>query len=498
MQKFNAPNFESYFKERTLRKGWQYFRNNHIHEIYYLDNTHIQAIVNESTLYDVDIILEEELKMKCSCPENENCKHMAAVIFYINKHSIPKGEKRLEQPELELRIFEKQFINSIYHETNGSFCFDDGQEDTFNELIDLNLNEIKKHKGSNLAFLKLFCLLDVIKTVEFEDNNDPIYDASKKVWDYFLSICFIDFNLSLSCLLNFFQEGSNNHEISSTIEMIMPLITLKEDALIFIHFIGALKRRFSHDFENHKRELLTNYEYDLSFKFGLDSDILSKIKVESFTNSLMRKKYLDILEEKYEDDQIIEYLEERLLLPNNSCKRSDLRLLATLNQFHGYYGKAIHFYQRLFKLDAEYSDYEAIKALSLNIGPEEINTLLECSKNIDKQTYEKICINEELFDKLFAFSIEMGIDYLYKNCKYFIERFLTDFTIEYKKAFLNFVVKIKSKRLYQYAILYLKEMINFKDGIDEIHSIIKEVKTSYPNRKLLIEELDYFEDRYLN
>lgn len=75
------------FQEHILGRGIDYFIKNLVENVYIKDNI-IEATVYGSEEYKVEVIKEDEevIDLSCSCPyadAGNNCKHMAAVLFYL-------------------------------------------------------------------------------------------------------------------------------------------------------------------------------------------------------------------------------------------------------------------------------------------------------------------------------------------------------------------------------------------------------------------------------
>ena len=85
------------FQEHILGRGIDCFIKNLVENVYIKDNI-IEATVYGSEEYKVEIIKEDEevIDLSCSCPyadAGNNCKHMAAVLFYLeDKENILLGQ----------------------------------------------------------------------------------------------------------------------------------------------------------------------------------------------------------------------------------------------------------------------------------------------------------------------------------------------------------------------------------------------------------------------
>ena len=85
------------FQEHILGRGLDYFINNLVENVYARDNI-IEATVYGTEEYKVKIVKEDEdiIDLSCNCPyadAGNNCKHMAAILFYLeDKENILAGQ----------------------------------------------------------------------------------------------------------------------------------------------------------------------------------------------------------------------------------------------------------------------------------------------------------------------------------------------------------------------------------------------------------------------
>ncbi|MCZ8514554.1 SWIM zinc finger family protein [Paenibacillus filicis] len=66
-----------------LEKGWEYFHKGRVAGIELRHGVEIRALVRGAKPHEVQIDLDEFGKSECSCPADEPCEHMAAVIFSL-------------------------------------------------------------------------------------------------------------------------------------------------------------------------------------------------------------------------------------------------------------------------------------------------------------------------------------------------------------------------------------------------------------------------------
>ncbi|MGF7049969.1 hypothetical protein J2T13_004492 [Paenibacillus sp. DS2015] len=78
-------NVAQYYNDLTIKRGFQYFKQGRVHQLMMPDATRIEAVVEGTENYQVDILLDSLSASQCTCPVHTNCKHMiAALLKYAN------------------------------------------------------------------------------------------------------------------------------------------------------------------------------------------------------------------------------------------------------------------------------------------------------------------------------------------------------------------------------------------------------------------------------
>src|SRR5210317_1825913 len=90
-----------FFKPAFIRRGLEYFKNKKVIRLNtYNDDQLIRASVSgsESHPYQLQIRLRqengviEEIKGRCSCPVQFNCKHVvASLLFWMDQQTLQQG-----------------------------------------------------------------------------------------------------------------------------------------------------------------------------------------------------------------------------------------------------------------------------------------------------------------------------------------------------------------------------------------------------------------------
>ena len=80
-------NFEKLFDEKILKRGYNYYLEDSVHDVTRNGN-HYEGLVYGTEIYEVQIEIDDNGNvedMDCDCPyaEENNCKHMVALLYYL-------------------------------------------------------------------------------------------------------------------------------------------------------------------------------------------------------------------------------------------------------------------------------------------------------------------------------------------------------------------------------------------------------------------------------
>lgn len=104
----------AYFNDLTIKRGFQYYKQDRVSSMQLHENGHIGAVVYGNEVYIVDLAVGALEDSRCTCPVENSCKHMVAVLLsaaakqgrsvhaLVNAHStslIRAGELPPSQPD---------------------------------------------------------------------------------------------------------------------------------------------------------------------------------------------------------------------------------------------------------------------------------------------------------------------------------------------------------------------------------------------------------------
>ena len=94
---FPLNQFEEYIDETILKRGLQYFKEGYVHEPEEISPGNYETIVEGTEDYTVQITLKNGIVTEyvCDCPYDMGpiCKHVVAVIFYLQQDELKLNEK---------------------------------------------------------------------------------------------------------------------------------------------------------------------------------------------------------------------------------------------------------------------------------------------------------------------------------------------------------------------------------------------------------------------
>ena len=252
MKKFLKDyNFEDYFDLSILSRGKSYYKENRILDIWCQENT-VTAYIDGSEIYRIELRINDKglNNFYCSCPYSEDgeymCKHIAAVLYYLDENEILELEVSNKKQEKQDK--NKSELSKIYDEMNYELRKISDREEKFklpggtqgyitpeyylskNVTIDVARKQDYFALGSCLFYLKFgIPLLRYKKYEDTEMNADRIIDILLRNINYLKTQIFTDkdFIKFIIKLLNFkpedrptFQQIYRNKWVNKDIDIL--------------------------------------------------------------------------------------------------------------------------------------------------------------------------------------------------------------------------------------------------------------------------------------
>lgn len=181
-------NIKKYFDMIILKRGYNYYNDGNVRRVV-TDGENYEALVYGTRMYKVRISTNEDKieSMSCTCPyyaPNVNCKHIAAVLYYIKDEN-----KVIENLSIVDKIYDNKYIkyfkeelikNDLYDEE----CINYDMIDEFICLVDeccsIALEHYIEEKESVFEFIRY--LYEFIYKERWLKYNDDFYDEEE---DYY-------------------------------------------------------------------------------------------------------------------------------------------------------------------------------------------------------------------------------------------------------------------------------------------------------------------------
>lgn len=549
--------FEELFEEKILRRGYVYYIEDLVHKVT-KNGENYKSLVDGTKTYQVEIEMDNDGNIKhmhCDCPyaTENNCKHMAALLYYLKNDGKLDNNQNLKSKENYASI-----INKISETEIKEFLLE-----KLNENIELQ-NEFRSY------FLQYF---GKISKSEYERRisqsinqaigrkgfieYDETYKLSKPMYDYIqeaynlinqkeYGISFWIVSLILKKLPDIpidDSDGTISYIVSECVELIEELLETCEDVNvvneIFNWIIKSLKDDDSYYYSSELEELLDKYFTEdryISERLKIIDDKINKFKQESnyhseYETEINLKTKINLLYQLGKNDEALKVIKDNIYYDSIRKMLIDIevnaqnmdeveRLLngglenALKRDYFGivvqYIDELLTFYSKLnqkekykilveealFKYTkADFNYYKKLKELYTQNQWENIrNDIISKLENIVNDCYndnlKKIYIEEKYYDKLYNSVIKMPMfEAIVKYEKYLKQDFEEQLLEKYKNI-VNENAKFAGKNNYQYVTKILKHMKTLKNGDQIVKNIVEEYKIKYFNRRLMLEELN--------
>ena len=540
--------FENDFEERILQRGYNYYLEGLVDDVF-VDGNNISAKVDGTEVYSVEVTIDRKkvIDSYCNCPyfeDNNECKHIAALLYYINNEDIKEHNKKtskkqniqdvlnkidvndlkaflldlLNSNEKIYDIFRKKFMNyfeipslSDYRNRVRGAIYAVGDKDGFidykgsydyakamNEFIDEAYKLIENNRF-NMAFELITCILDEIPNLAIDDSNgstieigvdctEVIYDILDRTIDDF------DKNPVVKQIFNYVSNELITSDLSNYGIEIKDIINIfiedgrfsKECEEVLLKAISGLEKDdwYSDYRKQEYIEYLINL-YEITDEYDKKFELIKK-NIDIFD---IFKKYIEILKQEKSLQEIIKILKDyRIEHKNNEKGISDILInIYKNNDMTEEYKKEL--YDAFYIYDKyDFKVFEKIKSLyNKNEWKDELYNILS---KIDRKEYKSfdllsnIFIEENMIDDLFNLIKDSSFETITRYEQYTKE--LLSIYIEHCNSQL---LLAQNRKAYQYLARNLRHIKKIKNGDMLVNKFIIKLKEKYPNKPALIDEI---------
>ena len=541
-------NFESEFLDYILSRGYEYYLNDTVSNVKIDEDNTISATVIGNNSYEVNLEIEDNIFLDgdCTCPyykSNGYCKHMAAVLYYLNEHKVLKSNNNYDLQNIVNKIPEKDLRRFLYN----SLRYDNNLLNKFRIEFNNYFPKLSKKNYQNKIQNAILNCYNRQGYIAYDNTSsythamhDFIREAEKLVDDKDYETAFTICTILLDSIPDTSiddSDGSTGEVAESVIEILFDIIEkLDYDNII-------LKNILDYVTNEAKTEYLYNYGIDLKpiLEWFIDNELyLNDIKsslLVALDNSKDKKyfykrehyvKYLiqinelqgnknekiEILEKySYDHNVFLRYIEELIKNKNSNLaikllnerldeKNYNSRVYANTladiylkNKMMDEYTDIL--YKIFYKYD-KYSldDYCKIKKLySTKDWDLEKNKIIENIKN-DKDYYysdslNKIYIEEKMYDELFLNVCNYKMNYIKEYEKYLLPKYQKEILAIYKRSCLNDAKLANSRSRYREVASEVNYIMHIDNSDEIVKSILKEIKEEYfRNRPAMLDEFE--------
>ena len=173
--------FEQYIDETILKRGLQYFKKGHVHEPEEISPGVYEAIVEGSEDYTVQLTLKNGIitEYVCDCPYDFGpvCKHVAAVIFYLQQDELELGNKtkraktsQTSKPAKRKTVAEQvdELLEKVTHAELKQFVREQVSQNA--QFRNLFLSSFAQHNSNESKELYVKQVKSILKTASDRDG----------------------------------------------------------------------------------------------------------------------------------------------------------------------------------------------------------------------------------------------------------------------------------------------------------------------------------------
>ena len=495
-----VKDIDKYFSFEILRRGYNYYKKGKVKEIIKLKDGFLGKVKGTDEYQVLIKINDDNYEMNCTCPyaKDDNCKHMAAVLYCLKNNDLPV-KKSVQIESKEINDFEK-FINEFQKEChkqfhNRHYIYEDELDD-YSDIVNKFILETSKYAKSNIKlaykifefFIKEIDSIDVIDIYGVkEDLFDNLFESfklifnDKKIFAKFLK--FIDY---------IFTEKSNyyfSHK-ENIINLLYQYIEVDwqaKDALVILNEI------------NNK---MSYYDYYKTF--------IQKTIVYLNYYFVSERKGLKIAEQYLEVSEICDFLLNKY--GNNQDKQIDILEKIINNEKNylneEYYDKLLNIYKQidlekylnlLEKKLLKYPDMNNYHELKNNFSKEEWLKIRDkyLNKIKNNRIYLDICIEEKMYDEVLEKLKDEWIETLNKYLPKIVKHKPKETLELYKNKLIQEIRMATDRPRYQKILTNFNYMLQIPNGKEELVNVIKYIREKYKNRRALQEEIDFYEQTYM-
>lgn len=550
-------NFEKLFDEKILKRGYNYYLEDAVHDVTRNGN-HYEGLVYGTEIYEVQIEIDDNGNvedMDCDCPyaEENNCKHMVALLYYLENDGEIESKKairntdnydkildKISENEIKefvlekiyenfdfqnefrshfvqyfektpKKVYEKRIAQSIYQaigrkgfiEYNETYKFSNAMYDYIQEA-----NNLIKHNEYQAPFWIASLILEELPDLPIDDSDGTtsyVESECVEVIEKILEKCKND--SVIKEIFNWIIESIKNDTLGDYSDGIEKVLDehfiedkfVNERLKIIDEKIQELEQQEDH-YSEYKLEELIKTKIALLYQLGMDKEAIKTIK-ENIYYVPIRRMLIDIERKNENIDKVEKLLKEGMKI---ALKR-------------GHYGTVTYYIEELLSIYKEHNQKEKYKNLVeetlfkysrgsfkyykklkdlyteeqwKNMRDNIIKILESDGEGYHRDDLRQIYIEEQYYEKLYHSVMSTPLfEIVVKYEKYLKKDFEKQLLEEYQKI-VNEKARFTGKRNYEDVRKILQHMKTLKNGEKLVEKMVEEYKIKYANRRLMLEELN--------
>ncbi len=527
-------NFEHKFLNHILSRGYDYYISGKVDK-FKMNGDEITAIVHGKDDYIVSMIIEDNtfLDGKCSCSYNRDekyCKHIAAVLYYLNEKKELSPKKSDDLKNIINRIDSAKVKEFLYQCLRNDEALLNRFRIEFNEFFpalsqknyeqiiytairscgDQKYGYINYEASFHYEHVMLGFISEAKKLIE-QKNYDTAFTITNVILSSIPKTEIDDSNGSTGMIaeecIDIIWDILNN--IKSSDELLKDILNL---------VINDVKTANLYNYGIVLKNIL---QYFIDEQLYLDKiEEALELSLEKFKDKkyfFNRKNYIDYLIQIYKlkekDEKIIPLLEEHSydenvclmyvdeLIKNKRLEDAINKLKMNLNddkyKNNKYASKLVEIYAKnkmnneyktmLYDLFHKYSNYDfdtylKIKELySNNDWNEEKQKIINKLKkdNFTDRILNQIYIEEKMYNNLFLNVCHYNMENIEQYEKYLLPKYNKELLDIYKNSCLNAARRSSNRTAYRNVAIKVNHIIRIDNSLETVKSILKEINEQY-------------------
>jgi len=557
--------FEQYIDETILKRGLQYFKNGHVNDPEEISPGEYEAIVEGTEDYTVQLTLKNGIITEhvCDCPYDMGpvCKHVAAVIFYLqqdeleldkktkrtktNQSAKPAKRKTVAQQvddllekashdELKQFVREKASANApfrnLFLSSFAQHNSDESKElyvkqvksilktasdrhgfidwsasrivgNAIDNLLESAQKQINNRNYISAVFICTAVMEQMTEALQYsDDSNGDIGGSIDTAYEMLYTIAQEQLSEEIRkliieyCFTSFDKQIYSGWDWHIGVLRLAALLLKTEDETERI--FAQIEKAQRSDYE---KEEAQSIKYDILLKTK-GENAAEKYLEQNITNSNLRREAIQKALKKKNYDKAISLAKDGVnydLKDKPGLAKEWYDWLLKIAQAQNDSEKIIE-YARLLFIDNFRNEQDYYQILKQYVKTEKWTAFVEAviqdittkKRWLDAGLIASIFIKEEWWDRLLELvkkSPDLNTIDHYE--KYLSKHYANEIVELYANGVLKYMKNSMGRDHYQNACRYIRKIIKL-GARDKANEIISYLKTEYPKRKALMEELD--------